>query len=181
MNRLVAIAIAVLVVAAVGLAGLRYWRDRHPATPPPAAADSTQAGLHAATLWFPDETGDSLVAEVRELPEADGAHARVAQLVAALAQGPQRRGVALMPQGTTVLHAYLDDQGLLTLDLSRAFAQGFRGGSRAEELQAGSLLRTIGENLPEVRRVLLVCGGAPIASLGGHLPLDQPIDPHEAY
>jgi hypothetical protein len=31
-------------------------------------------------------------------------------------------------------------------------------------------------NLPEVKRVLLVCGGQPIETLGGHLPLDQPLD-----
>ena len=29
---------------------------------------------------------------------------------------------------------------------------------------------------PEVKRVLLICGGSPIATLGGHLPLDRPIE-----
>jgi hypothetical protein len=78
-----------------------------------------------------------------------------------------------------VLHVYLDDRGLMTLDLSRAFQQGFHGGSSAEYLAVASLVRTIGANLPEVKRVLLVCGGAPIASLGGHLPLDRPIEVSE--
>ena len=50
----------------------------------------------------------------------------------------------------------------MTLDLSRAFQQGFRGGSTAEYLAVASLVRTIGANLPEVKRVLLVCGGAPL-------------------
>jgi hypothetical protein len=27
-----------------------------------------------------------------------------------------------------------------------------------------------------VKRVLIVCGGRPLATLGGHLPLDQPLD-----
>ena len=74
------------------------------------------------------------------------------------------------------MHAYLDDRGLLTLDLSRAFQQGFKGGSRAEELAVGSLVRTLGANVPEVKRVLIVCGGAAIPSLAGHVPLDQPLD-----
>jgi hypothetical protein len=39
-----------------------------------------------------------------------------------------------------------------------------------------SLVRTLGANLPEVKRVLLVCGGAPIATLGGHLALDRPLE-----
>jgi len=104
----------------------------------------------------------------------------VTQLVAALEQGPRRRGVAALPPGTAVLHAYLDDRGLMTLDLSRAFQQGFRGGTQAEDLVVGSLVRTVGANLPEVKHVLIVCGGTPIGSLGGHLPLDRPLDPHES-
>jgi len=64
----------------------------------------------------------------------------------------------------------------MKLDLSRAFRQDFRGGSSAEYLAVASLVRTLGANLPEVKRVLLVCGGAPIVSLGGHLPLDRPLD-----
>lgn len=138
-----------------------------------------QAGLRAVTLWFADESGDSLVAETREMMEQEDVHERLAQAVAALVQGPARRGVAVLPAGTSVLHAYLDDQGQLTLDLSRAFQQGFHGGTTAEDTAVGSLLRTIGGNLPQVKRVLIVCGGAPIASLGGHVPLDQPLRPAE--
>ena len=64
----------------------------------------------------------------------------------------------------------------MTLDLSRAFRQGFRGGSSAEYLAIASLVRTLGANLPELKRVRIVCDGEPISSLGGHLPLDQPLD-----
>ncbi|HEV2104992.1 MAG TPA: GerMN domain-containing protein, partial [Candidatus Eisenbacteria bacterium] len=122
---------------------------------------------------------DSLVAESRELPAGGGLDARAGGLVDALVQGPAHGGLAVLPAGTAVLHAYLDDRGQLTLDLSRAFRQGFRGGSRAEELAVGSLVRTLAANLPDVKRVLIVCGGAPLGSLGGHVPLDQPLDPHD--
>ena len=46
----------------------------------------------------------------------------------------------------------------------------------AEYLAVASLVRTLGANLPEVKRILIVCGGRPMATLGGHLPLDQPLD-----
>ena len=88
----------------------------------------------------------------------------------------ERAGLAALPAGTAALHVFLDDRGLLTLDLSRAFQHGFRGGSGAEYLAVASLVRTLGANLPEVKRVLIVCGGRPIATLGGHIPLDQPLD-----
>ena len=71
---------------------------------------------------------------------------------------------------------YRDDHGLLTVDLSGSFRQGFRGGATAEYLAIASLVRTLAANLPEVERVLVVCAGRPIATLGGHLPLDRPLD-----
>jgi hypothetical protein len=179
MTRGARLLLGLLVLGVLGWLGWHFASARF-ARPvsAPVAADTTLAGMRAAMLWFADDSGDSLVSEVRELPEQEGLHERLAQLVDALARGPEHRGVGVLPAGTSVLHAYLDDRGLLTLDLSRAFQQGFHGGSSAEDLVTGSLLRTIASNVPEVKQVLVVCGGAPIASLGGHLPLDQPIDPH---
>lgn len=172
---LVLAALAVLVFA-----GVRWWATRAPrGVVASVAADTTQAGMRSMTLYFPDPLGERLVSESRELLEQESLHARVEQLVRALEEGPKRGGVKILPTGTSVLHAYLDEQGLLTLDLSGPFRQAFTGGTRSEELAVGSLLRTLGGNLPEVKRVLLVCGGSPIASLAGHLPLDRPLDPHE--
>jgi hypothetical protein len=180
-SRATVLRIAVIVVA-LGLLGwlgsvrLRAWME--PESLPESSPDTSQAGMKAMTLWFADAGGDSLVSEVREAPEEQGLHERLAQLVQALARGPERRGVAVVPPGTDVLHGYLDERGLLTLDVSRAFQQGFSGGSREEDLVVSSLLRTIGSNVPEAKQVLITCGGAPIASLGGHLPLDRPLDLH---
>jgi hypothetical protein len=64
----------------------------------------------------------------------------------------------------------------MTLDLSRAFQQGFRGGSTAEYLAIASLVRTVSANVPGVERILITCGGAPMSTLGGHIALDRPLD-----
>ena len=144
-----------------------------------ASSDSASTGVRSARLYFGASDGNGLTLETRELMDAPGVHARVAALVAELDRGPHGGGVAVLPEGTYVLHAYLNDQGLLTLDLSRAFTQGFRGGSTSEWLAVASLIRTLGDNLPEVKRVLLVCGGAPIATLGGHIALDRPLEVSE--
>ena len=169
-----------ITLAVLGYAGWRLWASRAPGgVVPVVAADTTQAGMRSMTLYFPDAQGERLRSETREMLEQEGLHERVAQLVQALDEGPTHGGVAVLPAGTSVLHAYLDDQGLLTLDLSGAFRQSFVGGARTEELAIGSLVRTLGDNLPEVKHVLLVCGGAPLVSLAGHLPLDQPLDPHD--
>jgi hypothetical protein len=144
-----------------------------------ARPDSVSTGFKAVRLYFAAPSGDSLIAESRELPEVQSLHERVSALVAELDRGPSGGGIAALPAGTSVLRVYLDDRGLMTLDLSRAFQQGFRGGSRAEYLAIASLVRTLGVDLPEVKQVLLVCGGDPIASLGGHVPLDRPIEVSE--
>jgi hypothetical protein len=167
-----------LLVACVLASLLSYGLHRRPRTAGVAApADSVRApGVKTVRLYFGAVSGDSLVSEVRELAEATTLHDRVAGLVAELDLGPRGHGVAVLPAGTSVLHVYLDDHGLMTLDLSGAFRQRFRGGSATEYLAIASLVRTLNANLPEVKRLLVVCGGRPIASLGGHLALDRPLE-----
>ena len=142
----------------------------------PVAADTAGTGFQSARLWFVARSGETLVSEPREVIEQTGLHERVAALLDELARGPTGEGLTLLPAGTTLRHAYLDDRGLLTLDLSGAFRSGFHGGAGAEELAVGALVRTLGDNLPEVKRVMIVCEGVPLASLGGHLPLDRPLE-----
>ena len=146
----------------------------------PAASDSTGTGFRSAWLFFAARPGDSLVSESREMIEQTAPHDRVAALVTELAHGPSEPGaVAVLPPGTVALRVYLDSRGLLTLDLSPGFRDGFRGGSSGEYLVVASLVRTISANLPEVKKVLLVCGGMPLPTLGGHLPLDRPLEVSE--
>lgn len=176
--RLRFIFIGVALVAAA--LAWRSWTSRPQAVmPEPVASDSTGTGLRAVTLWFGSADGDSLVAEHREMAEESALHGRVSALVSALEAGPHQRGVQTLPEGTMLLHAYLDEAGLLTLDLSRPFRQGFRGGARAEELALGSLVRTLSAEVPEAKRIRIVCAGQPLPTLGGHFPLDQPLDPVE--
>lgn len=174
------ILLGALVVMVVGFAAWRWWQHGREALPEmPSAADTTGAGVRAVTLWFGAADGSGLVSERRELPDAPALHDRVSSLIAELDRGPRSGAVAVLPAGTYLLHVYSDDRGLVTCDLSRSFVQGFHGGSTAEWLAVASLVRTIGDNVPGVKRVLFVCGGAPIPTLGGHLPLDRPLDVSE--
>lgn len=162
-------------VAAVLAWALWRWTRHGTGGSTPGAADSTR-GVRAVQLFFAAPDGNGLVSEPREIVEAAGIHDRVATLVAELDRGPRSGGVTALPAGTAALHVYLDDRGLLTLDLSGAFRRGFHGGSSAEYMAVASLVRTLGANLPEVKRVLIVCAGRPISTLGGHLPLDRPLE-----
>jgi spore germination protein GerM len=170
----------VLVIVTLGIAVLAsatwFFTHRDEELPPLPGVDSVGTGVQSVQLFFASPAGDSLVSEPRDVVAAGTLHERAAGLIAELERGPDRDGVKVLPEGTTLLHAYLDERGLLIVDLSRAFQQNFRGGTGAEQLAIGSLVRTLGANLPDVRQVLVVCGGAPLTSLGGHLPLDRPLD-----
>ena len=165
-----------LILAVLAWLAVRWTGRRHAPAAPPAAADTASAGFRAVELSFASPAGDSLMVERRELIEPATLRDRVAALVRELDRGPTRGGVAVLPAGTSVRFAYFDPDGLLTVDLSRSFVREFRGGAGAEYLAVASLVRTLAANLPGVKRVLLVCGGEPLATLGGHLPLDRPID-----
>lgn len=174
-RRLIVVALALAVLVWLGV----RWIGRRTAPPASrvAVVDTlSSAGLRAARLYFAARDGGGLVAEARDLPDRADLHERVTQLVAELDRGPRGAGVAALPPGTSVLHVYLDDRGLMTLDLSRAFRERFEGGTTAEYLALASLVRTLAANVPQVKRVLIVCAGAPLATLGGHLPLDRPLD-----
>ena len=173
MRRLVVVALA---LGALAWAGWTFVLAPRRAAVAEISADSSAAGYRAVRLFFASPAGDHLVSESRELPESATLHERVAGLVSELDRGPAGSGVAALPPGTSLLRVFLDEDGLMTVDLSRAFQQGFRGGTGAEYLAIASLVRTLAANVPEVKHVLIVCGGEPIATLGGHLPLDRPLD-----
>lgn len=170
----------VIVFLVIGVVGWLMWLWKASPAPHTAAPvtgpDSARAGLRASRLFFAAPDGDSLVSESRELPDAAGLHERVEVLVRELDRGPTAGGVAALPAGTALLHVFLDDRGLMTVNLSGAFRGNFQGGAGAEYLAIASLVRTLGANVPGVKRVLLICAGAPLATLGGHLPLDRPLD-----
>jgi hypothetical protein len=168
----------VLLLLVAVLVAVTWFATRSPEEPSsgPPQADSMSTGFRSARLYFASANGESLVVETREQLETQNFHDRVASLVDELERGPKSQGLRTLPPGTAVLHAYLDDRGLLTLDLSRSFRDAFKGGAAAEYLAIASLTRTIAANLPEVKRVMTVCGGAPLPTLGGHLPLDRAID-----
>src|SRR5437867_11876478 len=114
--------LAVLAFAAWRLAG----HPRASRAPLAMAADTASAGLKAVQIYFASPNTDSLVSETRELVEAATLHERVAALVREMDRGPTHGGVAVLPAGTSVAFAYLDENGLLILDLARSFVQGLQ-------------------------------------------------------
>ena len=108
----VRVVLGLVVIAVLAWAAWRYSGPR-PVETSGSSPDSAGVGIKATRLYFASPTGDSLVSESRELPEAQSLHERVTALVSELDRGPTAGGVAALPAGTSVIHVYLDDRGLL--------------------------------------------------------------------
>jgi spore germination protein GerM len=102
---------------------------------------------------------------------ADQVRAVYRELVA----GPAENHVALFPEGTELVNAYLTPRGTLYLDWNRTLVTGFRGGSGRERLLLWSIVRTAAENLPEVEQVAILVDGNPVESIGGHYDVLAPL------
>jgi len=93
------------------------------------------------TLWFADGAGENLVAESARPGGAGGpARARGRTRRRPRPGACAARAADAAPRQRRRCTSISTTAGLLTLDLSRAFQQGFKGGSRAEELAVGSLV-----------------------------------------
>ena len=113
-------------------------------------------GIKGAYLYFGVPGADTLVSEYRDVVVKDRSADQVRAIYRELLAGPSKGHVALFPEGTELLEAYWTDKGTLYLDWNKALTQGFRGGTARERSLLASIVRTAGENLPGVERVMIL-------------------------
>jgi spore germination protein GerM len=77
-----------------------------------------------------------------------------------------------MPEGTRLLSINLDN-GLCTVDFSRAFIENHSGGSAGELMTLSSIVNTLTE-FPEINRVQILVEGQAGETIGNML-LDEPL------
>jgi len=163
-----------LILAVLAWFAVRWTQGRRPPVAPVAVADTVSAGFRAVQLYFASPGGDSLVAEPRELVEPSTLRDRVARWSRAGSRPRTRRGGGAA-RGTSVRSltsmrtaAHRGSVALLRAGVPRRRGRrvpgcGFAGADargepgRREARAAG-------------------CGGEPLAALGGHVPLDRPIE-----
>jgi len=170
------VALAVIVFAAAVALGIYLVGRQRPVAPPPASAPSApQPDVAARTVkvYRAKLEGDRPVLRPVEKQVAPGETPIESALRHLLEQGQKKDLANPIPEGTRLLD-FKVEKGLATVNLSREFQENFQGGSTAEALVIGSILRTLGQ-FPEVRLVRLLVEGKAIESLG-HLDLSAPLD-----
>lgn len=129
-------------------------------------------------LYFPADDG-YLYPEERRLPVGGTPRERVEALATALLEGPETLGLARpYPEGVTLLGAYTTPNGVAYVDLgSEEMENPPPGGSLEEMMMVYSVVNTVVENVPEVRRVALTWNSRQRESFTGHLDLSRPLGP----
>ena len=178
MNRLQrrwAIGIAGSLILVGGFFWIGRMRTHNTNAPRLVPLASELEGVRGSYLYFGIPGADSLVAEYRDVVVKDRPQDQVRAVFRELLAGPSKGHTALFPEGTELLESYWSDRGTLYLDWNRTLTQGFRGGTARERSLIASIVRTAGENLPGVERVMILVEGEPAETIGGHFDVLSPL------
>ncbi len=141
---------------------------------------AAQVAPDSAVLYFggPTNLDDSLMPEMREVPglaAMDAADALTAVMHCLIA-GPGKDSILkpTIPRGTVLRWVKLQGD-VASVNLSAEFVSNHWGGSRAEEMTVYSIVNTLTE-FAYVKRVRFLVEGAPIASIAGHIDIDEPLE-----
>lgn len=175
-----------LVVAGLALVvvlGVFLLVGRRPASPPPSGeapapreVSRVPEGSRTVTLFFAAADEPVIYGESREVAVGRRLDEQVRQVMAALIAGPERNtGISAIPPGTELLSVLLDDSAnTLYLDFSSDLVAAHPGGSAAEYCTIAAIVRTIGENFPEIEAVQILVDGSQVDSIAGHIRADVP-------
>jgi len=174
------IAMAVLLVAALGL-GLYAWHMRKAVTATPAASTDTRplappvAGpTERVTLFVAHDDDGTLQATSAQIPLPSGRQQRAEELLRALVSlYLDKSSPHVLGPGSEVRSVYLVDPGEAVIDLNSAFADTHRSGVLVEELTVASLIHTISANTPGILKVKILVDGKERQTLAGHADLSS--------
>lgn len=177
--------LVILVLAALG-ALYMYFKDYFVFERKTAASALKAYQLYTAqekqldaALYFGDPASDNFKTAAVKIFETKQAVNQVKQALLLLLQGPPQGCVRVIPEGTVLRDAYLDQNGMLYADFSQEIAANQPGGSTAEYLTVYSVLNTVFKNFPWVKGVRMLVDGKETDTLSGHISLEGIFGPDD--
>jgi len=174
------IAMAVLLVAVLGLTVYALHMRRSVAATPVASTDTRPLGPPIAgptervTLYVAHDDDGSLRAEAALIPLPSGRQQRAEELLRALLSlYLDKSSTHVLGPGADIRSVFLVDPGVAVIDLNSAFADTHRSGVLVEELTVASLIHTISANTPGVLKVKILVDGKERETLAGHADLSD--------
>jgi hypothetical protein len=174
------IAMAVLLVAVLGLTVYALHMRRSVAATPVASTDTRPLGPPIAgptervTLYVAHDDDGSLRAEAALIPLPSGRQQRAEELLRALLSlYLDKSSTHVLGPGADIRSVFLVDPGVAVIDLNSAFADTHRSGVLVEDLTVASLIHTISTNTPGILKVKILVDGKERDTLAGHADLSS--------
>jgi len=147
--------------------------EENPFTPPKAPLYSQTDPPMQVKVFFPGSTGDAvLTAEDQTIFRSAELANRAKQVLQKLLEGPKTPGLfSSIPKDTKLLEVFIDDAGVAYADFSDPISANHPGGMLNEQATVYSIVNSLTYNLPEIRQVKILVGGAEKETLAGHLLL----------
>lgn len=150
--------------------------EANPFTPAPQPLyDQTDPPM-TVKVFFPGMKDDViLTAEDQSIRRSAELANRARQILQKLLEGPKTPGLfPSVPKDTKLQEVFIDDMGMAYVDFSSTISANHPGGMLNEQATVYSIVNSLTYNLPEIRQVKILVGGAEMETLAGHcllLPL----------
>ena len=138
---------------------------------------SISAERKEVLLYFSDSEGGYLVGEKRNILKKNTVQDEAKETVVELIKGPNGKLIPTLPPRTELLTLQISDAGVARVNFTPALSKDHPGGSSAEMMTVYSIVNSLSLNFPQIKRVQFLIDGKPIATIVGHLSLEQPLSP----
>jgi hypothetical protein len=172
------IAMAVLLVAALGLTGYAWHMRKSAASAPLASIDTRPLApppsgpMERVVLFVAHDEDGTLRAESAQIPMPSGRQQRSEELLRALLSlYLDKSSPHVLGAGAEIRSVFLVDPGAAVIDVNGAFADSHRSGVLVEELTVASLIHTISANTSGILKVKILVDGKQRETLAGHADL----------
>jgi len=167
-------ALIFLALFAVGIAaGYVFFLKASPEDRGMKSALKPEAGKEMIKLYFPSD--GRLRAEERQVQKAFSRLAAARTVVEEFLKGPAGNAKSYVPEGAGLIDIYDGADGILYVDLSDAFRNGFEADAMSEFLLLRGLYESIIANVYGVVDVKVLIAGAEVETLGGHISIARPL------
>jgi hypothetical protein len=148
----------------------------NPLTPPAAPLYEQTDPSMTVKVFFPGMQEDIILSgEDQTIRRSAELANRARQILQKLLEGPKTAGLyPSLPKDTKLQEVFIDGMGLAYVDFSSPISANHPGGMLNEQATVYSIVNSLTYNLPEIRQVKILVGGAEKETLAGHcllLPL----------
>jgi len=165
-----------LILVGIGLV-LLFHQQIFRSVKPSTKRRSASVERKEVLLYFSDSEGEYLVAEKRKILRKNAVQDEAKETIVELIKGPNGNLIRTLPPRTELLALEISTGGVARVSFTPALSKDHPGGSSAEIMTVYSIVNSLSANFPQIKRVQILIDGKTIATIVGHLSLEQPVSP----